>query len=140
MAPIPPALRIKIAESGQHRCGYCLTQVAVTGMAMEIDHLLPVAAGGDSTVENLWLACPRCNRAKGTQTHAVDAETGRQAPLFNPRTQVWREHFAWRDAGVTVVGLTPIGRATVVALDMNNNFVIRARRVWVLWGWHPPDA
>lgn len=138
MPPIPNTLRATITEAGQRRCGYCLTQEAVIGMPMEIDHIIPVAAGGASTEDNLWLACPRCNRTKGTQTHAVDPQSGARMRIFNPRAQVWGEHFAWEDAGVCVVGLTAEGLSTVAALDMNNRFVVRARRVWVLWGWHPP--
>ena len=35
-------------------------------------HIVPVAAGGDSAEENLWLACPLCNGYKSVQTHATD--------------------------------------------------------------------
>lgn len=78
-------------------------------MPMEIDHIIPIAAGGASAEDNLWLACPRCNRAKGIQTHAVDPESRLRVRIFNPRAQTWDEHFAWEDAGVRVVGLTPEG-------------------------------
>lgn len=106
---------------------------------MEIDHIVPEAVGGTDEEDNLWLACPRCNRYKGARTHAIDPETGESVGLFNPRLQVWGEHFVWTAGGVAIAGLTPGGRATVTALDMNNRFVLRARRVWVLWGWHPPE-
>jgi hypothetical protein len=38
-------------------------------------------------------------------------------PLFHPRRDRWSEHFAWND--LVLVGLTPIGRATVELLAMN---------------------
>jgi hypothetical protein len=113
-------------------------QEEVVGMPMEVDHITPLAGGGSSTEENLWLACPHCNRYKSAQTHGMDAMTGELVRLFNPRTQIWNEHFGWTESGVVIVGLTPTGRATVAALDMNNALIVRARRVWVLWGWHPP--
>ena len=47
----------------------------------------------------------------------IDGETGQTAPLFNPREQTWREHFAY--FGAQIVGLTPTGRATVAVLNMN---------------------
>ena len=33
--------------------------------------------------------------------------------LFNPRTQTWFEHFHWSTDGLQILGLTPIGHATV---------------------------
>lgn len=108
-------------------------------MPLEIDHILPEAAGGSSDETNLWLACPRCNQYKGMQTHAVDEVTGERAPLFDPRRQRWQDHFAWEQGGLYIVGLTAIGRATVQALQMNNPFVVRARYVWISWEWHPPE-
>lgn len=35
--------------------------------------------------------------------------------------------------------LTPVGRATVEALQLNNEFIMPARRHWVMAGWHPPS-
>ena len=59
--------------------------------------------------------------------------------LFNPRTQMWTEHFAWSPDGTLIIGLTPLGRATVVALRLNNEFIVVARRFWVEAGWWPPN-
>jgi 5-methylcytosine-specific restriction endonuclease McrA len=52
---------------------------------MHIEHLIPLASGGSSGEENLWLACAWCNSFKAAKTHAIDPETGEEAPLFNPR-------------------------------------------------------
>ena len=59
-------------------------------------------------------------------------------PLFNPRTQNWRERFARSADGTEVIGQTPVGRATIVALRLNNEYAVPSRRVWVAAGWHPP--
>jgi hypothetical protein len=138
MATIPSRLRQQVAEAARNRCGYCQTPELVIGMPLEIDHIFPQALGGASTEENLWLACPRCNRHKGVQTHAIDPQTGQRHPLFNPRTQQWHQHFVWQEGGILIGGLTPVGRATIDALQMNNPFVVRARYFWVLIGEHPP--
>ena len=135
---IPQRVRERIAEQAQRRCGYCQTQESVVGMPLEIDHIIPVVAGGSSEEGNLWLACPRCNVYKGDQTSAWDEETGESAPIFDPRRQRWDDHFAWQQGGLIIAGLTPTGRVTVEALQMNNAFVVRSRRVWILWSWHPP--
>jgi hypothetical protein len=59
--------------------------------------------------------------------------------FFNQRTQNWHEHFAWANGGTHIVGVTPTGRATVVALRFNNEYAVEARALWISRGWHPPD-
>lgn len=64
-------------------------------------------------------------------------------PLFNPHEQEWSEHFSWVEDGLRIMGLTPIGRATCNRLDLNDDehnegSIIKARRLWIKGGWHPP--
>lgn len=132
-------IRQKVAAAARDRCGYCQTQQVVVGYALHIDHILPEAAGGSSTEENLWLACSVCNNSKGTKTHGLDLVTLTRAPLFNPRTMGWAEHFAWKAKGTQIKGLTPTGRATIEALKLNSPLRIQARQLWVSVGWHPPS-
>lgn len=140
MDSVSPELRERVADTARHRCGYCQSQEIVVGMPFEIEHIIPEALGGSSKEENLWLACPRCNRHKGDRISAVDSQTGQVVVLFDPRRQQWEEHFTWQDDGVRIGGLTPTGRATVSALQLNNPYALRARRIWRTWGWHPPRA
>lgn len=107
-------------------------------MSLVFDHIIPEAAGGQTTRENLWLACERCNRHKADRTTAIDPDTGQAVPLFNPRAQAWRAHFAWSHDGTEIIGLTEVGRATVIALRLNHPLAVTARRYWVRAGWHPP--
>ena len=109
-------------------------------MPMHIEHIIPLAAGGNSEEDNLWLACPLCNGYKGTQTQFPDPDSGMSVQLFNPRQQKWPDHFCWSEDGLQIVGKTACGRATVIALKLNNNFFLQARRRWVMAGWHPPNA
>ena len=136
-AYVPAALREQIIQQAGHHCGYCLRTAALMGMPMTLDHIIPQAAGGSTTEENLWLACRRCNEFKGGQTHAHDPQSGDRVSLFNPRLQIWAEHFAWSEDGVEILGKTPCGRATIVALQMNNPEIVVARRLWVSAGWWP---
>lgn len=136
---IPVALRRKIREQARVRCGYCLCSEVLIGMPMEFEHLLPLASGGRTTEENLWLSCRRCNEAKGKQTEAVDSETEEFVALFNPREQQWEEHFRWNNEGTEINGKTAVGRATVVALKLNNAIIVVTRRLWVSAGWWPPS-
>lgn len=75
---------------------------------------------------------------KGYRTHFPGPQTGESFPLFNPRLHRWAAHFAWIDDGTRILGQTPSGRATMVALQMNDPLVVRARGLWVSAGWHPP--
>lgn len=138
MSKIPNTLREKIRQDAGNRCGYCLGRQELVLGVLEIDHLVPTGAGGSDGEDNLWLACRACNNAKSSQQDAVDPLTGQLVPLFNPRTQSWWNHFCWSASGVEIIGITPIGRATVVALDLNNVISLMVRRNWVNAGWHPP--
>ncbi|MCB8942140.1 MAG: HNH endonuclease [Ardenticatenaceae bacterium] len=136
---IPDTIRQQIAEEAKHRCGYCLTIQEYTAMPMHIEHIIPIDAGGETIADNLWLACPLCNGHKATKIEGIDSLTGQIVPLFNPRHQQWIEHFRWSADGSEIIGQTAIGRATVIALQLNNDHFVRARRRWVLAGWHPPN-
>jgi len=131
-------LRQQIENDSGLRCGYCLSSQNVIGVRLHLEHIIPLVAGGETKTENLWLACPLCNSYKGIQTEAIDPETGELGPIFNPRTQNWKEHFTWSDDGSEIFGISSIGRATVVPLRLNNEYVVPARRIWASAGWHPP--
>lgn len=137
-AYIPTELRRQIEAEAGLRCGYCLSAQNTIGVRLHLEHIIPLVAGGETVAGNLWLACPLCNSYKGTQTEAVDPETSELVTLFNPRTQIWKEHFTWSAEGTVIVGITSVGRATVIALRLNNEYVLPARRVWVAARWHPP--
>ncbi|MBW4488816.1 MAG: HNH endonuclease [Trichocoleus desertorum ATA4-8-CV12] len=136
MATIPASLRRLVIQRANHRCEYCgisqLGQVAT----FHIDHIIPEVAGGETTSENLALACVSCSLRKGARQALKDVETGKIVSVFNPRQQVWEDHFAW--SGVQVVGLTAIGRATVQALDLNRATMLAIRGEEELLGRHPP--
>ena len=80
--------------------------------------------GGTKQHDNLALACWHCNLKKGPNLAGIDPETGQIVPLFHPRKDKWAEHFAMHvgtlmPLGIEIEGLTPIGRATVRVLGMN---------------------
>ena len=80
-----------------------------------MEHIYPKSLGGEDYESNLAAACYRCNEFKGVKTHAIDPASGHIVEIFNPRRQVWEEHFTWVNGGVSVAGLTDRGRATVIA-------------------------
>lgn len=116
---VPRWLRERVPAQAGHRCGYCRTSEEITGSPLVIDHFLAEVLGGPTTERNLWMACGHCNLIKGDRVTAHDPLTEEFVLLFNPRLQRWRDHFQWTDDGVRILGLTPIGRATVEALQLN---------------------
>lgn len=135
---ISDELRHQVRQDAGERCGYCRASELVTATELVVDHIQPGSAGGPTVRENLWLICTRCNQFKGDKVDVVDPQTGDQVLLFNPRTQVWKEHFAWSEDGTEVVGCTACGRATIEALHLNRELLVLVRRRWASVGWHPP--
>lgn len=135
---IPQWMRREAARRANNTCEYCRLQQALCPEEFEIDHVMPRAAGGPTELANLCLACPVCNNAKRSQVTGVDPVTGRRTRLFNPRGDHWDRHFGWSNDFGRLVGKTRVGRATVVALDMNRPRVIQIRRLWTILGLHPP--
>jgi hypothetical protein len=128
--------RVEAADGGL--CRYCLVSEINSGMPLTYDHIKPRSKGGETSFENVCRACRPCNEFKTDAVHALDPLTAEPAPLFNPRTQRWSEHFTWSADRTCVEGLSPVGRATVVALRMNRPTITTARGRWAEAGWHPP--
>lgn len=135
---ISEALRLRVREKAGDRCGYCLSPQRLVLGWLEIDHIIPSARGGTDDEENLWLACRLCNNFKSDQTEALDPVTEEKLPFFNPAVDRWSDHFAWSEDGSRIIGKTPCGRATVLALQLNFWIAVLVRSQWVAAGWHPP--
>lgn len=135
---VPSKMRERVIEAFENRCAYCQSSQELIGAFFEIDHIIPLAKGGQTVEENLCWCCPLCNRYKGATTIEVDAVTGKRIKLFHPRHQQWKQHFQWSSDGTLIVGRTITGRATVKALNMNNDLIVPLRRLWVSINRHPP--
>ncbi|MBH8577049.1 HNH endonuclease [Nostocaceae cyanobacterium CENA369] len=114
---IPTELRKLVVSRANGRCEYCLMQQDYSIYTHEVDHIIAVKHGGETVAENLALSCLSCNRHKGSDFATIDAATGEIVPLFNPRRQVWDEHFYFEDARIE--GKTQIGQATARLLQFN---------------------
>ena len=132
-------LQRRVRERFANICAYCRTAEDLTATTFEFEHIVPLSAGGATAFENLCLSCPMCNRYKSDRVLAPDAVAQTEVPWFHPHQHRWADHFSWNDEFTEVVGLTPVGRASVAALKMNRPQMIRVRRMWVAMNEHPPD-
>lgn len=128
---VPRGLRRQVAADAEDRCGYCRSPQELLPEPLFIEHIRPRARGGKTVRENLWLSCWNCNTRKGSRVRARDPKTRRRVGLFNPRSQKWHRHFRWDRAGLRIEGRTASGRATVEALDLNNDLIIAVRAMWI---------
>jgi len=136
MSDVSGSLQAEVMLRAGNRCEYCRLSQFGQEAAFHIDHVIPRVAGGPTAAGNLALACVSCSLRKWAKQTATDPESGEPAPLFNPRTQVWAEHFRW--AGERIVPLTPTGRATVATLAMNRPLILAIRQEEAARSRHPP--
>jgi hypothetical protein len=118
------------------RCEYCRMHQSLQGSTFHVEHITPSSQGGGSDLDNLAWSCPGCNLQKSNRTEVVDPEGGAKVRLFHPRRDPWSDHF--RFEGYTVVGLTPIGRAAVAALEMNHPRRLLIRQAEEFFDLFPP--
>jgi hypothetical protein len=136
MSDITTGLREEVTLRAGNRCEYCRLSQVGQEATFHMDHVIPRAAGGPTTADNLALACVSYSLRKWAHQMAPDPESGEDVPLFNPRGQVWTEHFHWD--GVLVIALTPTGRATLAALALNRPVILAIRQEEAIRGRHPP--
>lgn len=135
---IPIAIRREVMERALGRCEYCGSPRNVCPDPFSVEHIIPRALGGANTIENYALSCQGCNNIKATFIEATDPITGSIVPLYHPRQHRWSEHFVWSDDALSLIGRTPIGRATVERLQLNREGVVNLRSLLIAVGKHPP--
>lgn len=119
------ALAQLVRQRAGDRCEYCGLPQNRSSLRFHVEHIVPRQHGGTDAPENLALACPECNRRKGTNLTGIDPETGRVVRLFHPRQDRWEDHF--RAEGPRLLARTDVGRTTTWLLAMNTGQRLRWR-------------
>jgi hypothetical protein len=127
MPEVSDELRWEIRERANHRCEYCLVPERVSLVEHQVDHIIAVKHGGETSTENLALCCTLCNRYKGSDIASSDPETSRVEPLFHPRRDQWRRHFELR--GAEIVPRTVVGRVSIRLLQLNRPERVKEREL-----------
>ncbi|MBW4524060.1 MAG: HNH endonuclease [Phormidium tanganyikae FI6-MK23] len=142
---IPKSVYEQVRQRAQAQCEYCHYPELLSSAPLSIDHIQPQSLGGSDDLDNLALACRRCNERRYNFMTGIDPETGAEVALFNPRQQQWSDHFMWSTDALQILGRTSIGRTTCNRLDLNDErreepFIQNARQQWTIAGLHPPDS
>jgi 5-methylcytosine-specific restriction endonuclease McrA len=124
---ISSTLRDRVIQRAEGRCEYCRLHQNFSIYSHEVDHVVARKHGGQTRLENLALSCLPCNRYKGSDLTSIDPQTGEITRLFNPRLNVWSEHFILENG--RILGLSAIGRTTVFLLKFNTPTAILSRQL-----------
>lgn len=122
-------LRQLVRNRAADRCEYCRVPQAALRTVLQIEHIVARQHHGEESAENLALSCDRCNLYKGPNLAGIDPAGGEMTRLFDPRRDEWDEHFEL--SGETIVGRSPIGRATIQLLQFNSETRTRLRAVLI---------
>jgi HNH endonuclease len=133
------SVQTQVRERANFLCEYCHASEQWQYVRFTVDHVVPLSLSGLDDLENLALACFHCNRRKTNHQTGIDPQSKEETPLFNPRQQIWREHFTWSKDGLVIIALTAIGRTTIEALALNRERVIYIRAADQEIGRHPPS-
>ena len=136
----PAETRQFVASRAGNFCEYCRCSSDFSSSPYAVEHIHPRVGGGTDDLDNLAWACQGCNGHKLAATEAGDPLTGAQVALYHPRLDLWDEHFQWSADGLTLLGNTSTGRATVERLQLNRSSVINLRRVLQAFGFSPPSG
>ena len=134
---ISKGLRKKVIKRAKHICEYCLAIRSFSFHTFTIDHILPTSLGGNNDYDNLAYACQNCNSRKYNKCEGLDPFTSLKAPLYNPRLHNREDHFVWNKDFTIMIGISPIGRATVHILKINRQEAVNLRAILHSFGIHP---
>ena len=128
-----------IQERAEHSCEYCKFPTSYSHDGFHIEHIVPIRLGGSNDLGNLAWSCDGCNTNKWGYLEWLDHATGVKVALFNPRQDIWKNHFRWSDDFTFILGLSPTGRATIDLLKMNRLGLINIRKALIAYGISPKE-
>lgn len=127
------AVRDAVRQRALGRCEYCRLPEEFDVWPFHVEHVISRQHRGDDQLMNLAWACRRCNLCKGPNIGSIDPSTGMLTPLFDPRRQVWDEHFHLTDAWI--YGVSAVGRATSLLLEFNAPERVQLRQQLIARGF-----
>ena len=124
---VDDASRRLVIERAERHCEYCLVHEDSAGFPHQIDHIISRKHGGSSGIGNLAYACVLCNRYKGSDIASIDP-AGQPTRFFDPRRDIWDEHFKLN--GPVIQPITTVGEVTARVLRLNASERVIERQLW----------
>ncbi len=104
--PISLSLRFSVYERDKYTCQYCGRKPPE--IVLNVDHVQPVALGGDNRIDNLLTACRDCNSGKGARDPGLAMPS---RPLtYGERRAVAKDEAQWW-AELALYGAAPAVKA-----------------------------
>ena len=134
---IPLSVQRMVLSLSNDYCEYCWYPAAFSPTSFHFDHITPLSRGGKSILENLARACGGCNGYKQDKINHFDPVTHQVCRLYHPREDLWQDYFQWSDDDLLIIGINPIGRATVELLQVNRQANVNLRELLKMANLHP---
>ncbi len=96
---IPTAIKLQIRQKASFLCEYCHFSEEISTARFEIDRIQPRSLGGSDNIDNLALACQRCNSHHYNFIQGKDTDTLNAVNLFHPRQQAWNHPNPQKSSG-----------------------------------------
>lgn len=96
---IKKSVRFEVLKRDSFTCQYCGAQAP--DVVLEIDHISPVAGGGDNDIMNLITSCNPCNAGKSDRAlddNSIIAKQKAQLDELNERREQLEMMLQWRQA------------------------------------------
>ena len=119
--------RKTVIARAKNSCEYCRLHQSDAFQKHQIEHIIALKHGGSSDLDNLALACTDCNFHKGTDLSTILLPDKELIRLFNPREDVWEEHFYIEEC--VFYPVSKIAEATIKVLKMNDIDLIIFRKL-----------
>ncbi len=132
---IPEKVRSFVAQRAGYSCEYCRLHQDYLFLAFEIDHIVSLKHGGGNELANLAYACPHCNQHKGSDLTTFLGSYDDIIPLFNPRKDLWSEHFETINGEIIAKSRT--GQASIKIFRFNNPDLLILRQTLAQVGLYP---
>lgn len=129
------ALRKLVWDRAAGICEYCHMPADYDPLPFCMDHVIAQQHHGPTEEANLALSCYNCNSYKGPNIAGIDPDAGALTRLFHPRSDAWSEHFEW--SGSLLLGSSPVARATIDVLNINDLARVEHRRLLIEAGAFP---
>lgn len=134
-------IRTLVIDRAKGCCEYCRSQDIFSTQIFSIDHIIPLAKGGNNEEKNLAYSCVKVATTRNGFIQRSLMPLLKRQFLFSIQEYIhnWLEHYSWSEDFLQMIGISAIGRATIDFLKLNRKGVVNLRLATLALEKHPPD-